>query len=108
MQGRENFGKLGKVRDQSKSTCGIGGKFQTTTKPPPPPGAHAVHQMAGTIVSLSSLVVVIQVFVVTPGGCMISVEMPGGTVVIVEVIPPVVELPPGVAVLTMGPVGIAV
>jgi hypothetical protein len=39
---------------------------------------------------------------------MISVEMPGGTVVIVEVIPPVVELPPGVAVLTMGPVGIAV
>lgn len=61
------------------------------TRPSSPSGAQAVHQMAGTIVELLSLVVVIHVFVVTPGGWIISVDTPVGTVVIVDVIVPVLS-----------------
>jgi hypothetical protein len=104
MQGSENFGKPGKI-GQSKTTCGIGGKFQITTRPPPPPGAHAVHQMTGTTVSVSSLLVVIHVLVVIPDDCMISVDTPGGTVVIVEVMLLIDVLSSDTEVLGTEPIG---
>lgn len=80
MQGKSNFGNLGKTEAQSKRTEGTGGKFQMTMAPP-----HSEHQMTGTTVELSSLVVVIQVFVVSPLEVMSSVDTPVGTVVMVEV-----------------------
>lgn len=102
------MGKLGKVRPQSKRVRGTGGKSHITTPPLLPPGAHAVHQITGTIVSLLSLVVVSQVFVVTPGGCMISVDTSGGTVVIVEVTTLVLEISPEAVMLVLDPLGIVV
>lgn len=85
-QGRSNFGNLGNTDVQSNRTEGTGGKFQITTAPP-----QSEHQMTGTMVVLSSLVVVIQVFVVIPLDVMSSVDTPVGTVVIVDVISGVSE-----------------
>lgn len=80
IHGRSNLGSFGNTEVQSNVTDGIGGKFQITTAPP-----HPGHQITGTIVELSSLVVVIHVFVVIPLDVISSVDTPVGTVVIVEV-----------------------
>ena len=79
-QGSSNFGRPGKTAVQSKTTPAAAGTLQTTTAPP-----QAGHQMTGTTVGLSSLVVVIQVLAVMSLDVISSVDTPVGTVVMVEV-----------------------
>lgn len=73
--GKLNLGTLGK----SIRTFPVGLRSQITT-PPPQPG----HQITGTVVLSPSLVVVIHVLVSSSADVMISVDTPGGIVVIVE------------------------
>lgn len=81
MHGRSNLGRFGNSDVKSKSTSGLGGRFQITTAPP-----HSEHQITGTTVGLLSFVVVIHVLDEMSLDVISSVETSVGTVVMVEVI----------------------